>query len=147
AIPDDGNNGVYYVSTGAIARQTGPAYPGAHQYQPEKTFSWFQLRLAESPQAVTEAARAQARQNVDAAEKELNKAHLKSTVARPLKEILRKAENKLAEGEDRFRDANRDSKAAGNNAVYGYSKATRLFTAAQAYSNQVYEALIPPPTH
>lgn len=44
AIPDDGDNGVYYVSTGAIARQTGPAYPGAHQYQPDKTFAWFQRK-------------------------------------------------------------------------------------------------------
>lgn len=145
AIPDDGNNGVYYVSTGPIARQTGPAYPGAHLYQPDKTFSWFQLRLAEDPRAVTEAARAQARQNIDAAKKELSTGRLKSTVAQPLREILRKAENRLAEGEDQLRDAAGDNKADGKNAVYGYSKATRLFTAAQAYANQVYEALIPPP--
>lgn len=142
AVPDNGNNGTFYVSTGAVGGQTGPAYPGAHQYQPGKTWTFYQLKLAESPQAVAEAAKAEAKKNIDDAKKELDKAALENKVAQPLKEILSKARDKFAEGEKCLKDAEKH----GEDAIYDISKATRCFAAAQAFANQVYEALVPPKT-
>lgn len=37
AVPDCGDEGLFYVSTGSVGKQTAPAYPNAHQYQPGKT--------------------------------------------------------------------------------------------------------------
>ena len=140
AVPENGNNGTFYVSTGAVGKQTAPPYPGADQYQPGKTWTFYQLKLAESPKAVAEAAKAEAKKNINDAEKELKNANLQENIAEPLEEILAKAQDKLTEGEQCLKDAGNH----GEDAIYDISKATRCFAAAQAFANQVYEALVPP---
>jgi len=136
AVPDNGNNGVFHVSTGAVGRLTGPAFPGAHQYQPEKTWTFFELKLAESPEAVMNAAKSVAEDCMGKAKFEYDNAQLDMAIADPIKTILTKAENKYAEGKQLMV----------SNDIYTISKATRCFTAAQAFANQVYEVFVSPKT-
>ncbi len=142
AVPDKGYNGIFYVSTGAVGRLTGPAFPGAHQYQPGKTWTYFELKLAESPKAVAEAAREVAIKNIESVQNELSKVNISKKVERALNDILAKANDNLAVGEQCMKDAENKGKEE----IYYISRATRSFAAAQAYANQVYEALVPPKT-
>lgn len=139
AVPDDGDNGLFYVSTGSVGRQDAPAYPDAHQYQPGKTGTFYLLKLAESPEAVAAAAREEAQRCMDAANEALSGANLADGIAQPLKDILSKAAEQFAKGEECLAAA-----AGHNESVYDISKATRCFAAAQAYGNQVYEVIVPP---
>jgi hypothetical protein len=55
-LPDDGDNGLYYVCSGPATRATGPAMPTLHNYGPGQTYSFFELKLAASPGGVAQAA-------------------------------------------------------------------------------------------
>ncbi len=54
--PDDGPNASYYVCSGPATRATGPSGPDSHNYAPGQTYAFYELKLAESPRAVAQAA-------------------------------------------------------------------------------------------
>lgn len=142
AKPDDGNNGVYYVSNGSLCRVSSPLAQRGHVYRIAPTYSFYQLKLASKPAAVVSAAKGRAQYELYYANLELRKLDYWDTPYVPLDEIFNRAAIEWRKGQF-YRDL--ANVTVGDDAIYLYSKALRSFTKAQAYAKQVYNALVPPP--
>lgn len=75
-----------------------------------------------------------------AAEAKLGAAALEEETGRPLREILDRASAEIEEGKAGLEA----SENSGSEAIYDIYEAVRHFTAAQAFSNQVYEVFAEP---
>jgi hypothetical protein len=142
-LPDNGNEGLFYTCYYRAGRVAYPFGPKSFYYPVDLTYSFYQLKLAEEPVGVLEAAMERARYDLFHADQELMKLSYWDAPYAPLKEIFNKAATEWAKG-DYYLDKARKTK--GNDAIYQYGKGLRAFTRCQAYANHVYEALVPPPT-
>jgi len=141
-IPDDGDEGLYYVSQGCATRYGQPAGPGSHFYVPYTTYSFVELKLASSPRKGTEAARARAQYNLYDAHVELNKLDYWDPPYAPLLAIFNQAATEWNKGEYYMEEA---KLTEGTESVLLWGKSLRAFTRCQALAKQVYNSLIPPP--
>ena len=143
ALPDDGDEGSYYVSTGYPSRISYIPAPNSHSFRIAPTFSFYHLKLASSPEQVMTAAMLQAQHDLHYANQELRKLTYWDSPYAPLDEIYNKAAIEWFKG-SYYQGLAR--KATGNERIYDLSKATRGFTRCQAFARQVYDALVPPAT-
>jgi len=143
AQPDNGDEGAYHVSTGCPARIAYVSSPNSHSFRIAPTFSFYQLKLAASPDKVTTAAMFQAQHDLHYANQALRKLTYWDTPYAPLDEIYNRAATEWFKGGYYQGLA---LKTTGNECIYNLSKATRSFTRCQAFAGQVYNALIPPAT-
>ena len=74
-LPDSGDEGLYYVCTGCAARVAYPLLPlpDGLSYTIAPTYSFYQLKLASSPEQVVTSARAQAQYDLYYTNLELRK--------------------------------------------------------------------------
>jgi hypothetical protein len=82
--PDDGDEGLYYVSQGCAARLTSPLMPKGHYYRVAPTYSFYQLKLDSSPRRVAEAAKQRAQYDQYYANLELRKLNYHDAAYAPL---------------------------------------------------------------
>jgi hypothetical protein len=143
ALPDNGDEGLYYVSTGTPARVAYTSSPDAHSFRIAPTYSFYQLRLDSSPDKVMIAAMLQANHDLHYANQELRKLTYWDTPYAPLDDIYNNAAIEWFRG-SYYQNLTR--RTTGNEYIYNLSKATRAFTRCQAFARQVYNALIPPAT-
>ena len=139
--PDDGDKGLYYVSNGSLCRVSSPLAPRAHFYRIAPTYSFYQLQLAASPEAVVNAAQDRAQYELYYANLELRKLNYWDLPYVPLDKIFNRAAIEWRKG---FEYRNLASVTKGSEAINHYSKALRGFTSSQAFARQVYNALVPP---
>ena len=144
AKPCDGDDGLYYISTGCPAKVAYTSSPSAHSFRVAPTFSFYQLKLASGPDQVTTAAMLQAQHDLHYANQELRKLTYWDTPYAPLDEIYNKAATEWFRG-GYYQSLAR--KTTGNESIYNLSKASRAFTRCQALAKQVYNALVPPATN
>jgi hypothetical protein len=142
-VPDDGDEGVYYVSSGCPARVAYTSSPSAHSFLVAPTFSFYQLQLAAGPDKVTTSAMYRAQHDLHHANQELRKLTYWDFPYAPLDDIYNKAVIEWYKGS--FYQS-RAMKTTGHEYIYELSKATRAFTRCQAFAGQVSNALVPPAT-
>lgn len=143
ALPDDGDEGLYYTSNGRVAPYTAPLGIGEHYYNVDPLYVFIELKLAANPKEVAEAAKKRAQFDLWDANKELTKLGYSDVAYAPLLEKFNRAAKEWVRGHWYLDLANRTS---GNESLYATSKAVRAFTTCQAYAKHVYNALIPPAT-
>jgi hypothetical protein len=141
-LPDNGDEGLFYVSQGCAARITAPLNPGGHFYRIAPTYSFFQLKLDSSLDKVVEAARIRAQYDQYYANLELRKLNYHDYAYAPLDEIFNESAVEWNRGEYYLNTAKESN---GNEAVRRYGKAIRAYTRCQALAKQVYNSLVPPP--
>lgn len=139
--PDNGNNGVYHVSQGSLARLTSPLKPGGHFYRIDPTYSFYQIKLDSTIENVLEAARDQAQYDQYYANLELRKLNYHDCAYAPLDALFKQAAIEWLKGEYYFKYT---KKTKGNTSKNYYAKAIRAFTRCQALAKQVYNELVPP---
>jgi len=139
--PDDGNEGLYYVSQGCAARITSPMGPGSHYYRIAPTYSFYQLKLDSCPEKVAETARNRAQYDQYYANLELRKLNYGDCAYAPLDAIFNEAATEWQKGEF-YRNLAMETK--GNESTNYYAKAIRAFARCQALAGKVYNALVPP---
>ena len=144
AVPDDGDNGSYYLCSGPATRATGPAMPTLHNYAPGQTYSFYELKLASSPRGVAEAALGRARYDLYYANTGLAK--LTYAEAAPLEGAFDKAKTEYFKGHYYLNAVLAGRVSGERESVSHYAKATRAFTRCQVYAKQVHEAIVPPPS-
>ena len=135
-LPNNGNEGLCYVSTRCPSRTCGIGGNNVPVH------SFYQLKLAASPEEMVKAARAQAEIDLKAADHELRKLTWASVAYAPLDKMLSEAITELYKG---FYYQSQGPRSKGNESVYNYSRAARAFTRCQAFAKEVYESLVPPP--
>jgi hypothetical protein len=141
AMPDDGDEGLYYVSTGTPARLAYIPSPNTHSFRIAPTYSFYQLKLASNPDNTVTAAMLQAQHDLHYANQELRKLTYWDPPYASLDEIYNKAAIEWFKG-GYYQNLTR--KTSGNERIYNSGKATRAFTRCQALAKQVYNALVPP---
>jgi len=143
AVPDDGDEGVYYVSSGCPARVAYTSSPNSHSFLVAPTFSFYQIKLAASPDKVTTAAMFQAQHDLHYANQVLRKLTYWDPPYAQLDEIYNRAATEWFKGGYYQSLA---MKTTGHEYIYNLSKATRSFTRCQVFAGQVYNTLVPPAT-
>ena len=144
ALPDDGDNGSYYVCSGPATRATGPAMPTLHNYGPGQTYSFYQLTLASSPVGVAQAALSRAQLDLYYANTAL--ARLTYVEAAPVEQTFDKAKTEYFKGHYYLNAVLAGRVTKHRESISHYAKATRAFTRCQVYAKQVGEAIAPPPS-
>lgn len=142
-MPDSGDQGLYYVSNGCLARITSPLDPQGHYYRIAPTYSFYQLKLDSSLEKLTKAARDRAQYELYYANRELRKINYGDCAYAPLDGIFDQAAIEWQKGEycqDFARKTN------GNKSINYWGRATRGFTRCQALARKVYNSLNPPAT-
>jgi len=144
-LPDNGDEGLYYVSDGCAARVAYPHAPQGHYYRITPTYSFYELKLASSPEELTEAAKNRAQYELYYANQELRKLNWSDVAYAPLDAIFNQAAIEWHKGQH-YRDPVVMAKTKGNETIYIWGKAIRAFTRCQALAKQVHNALVPPAT-
>jgi hypothetical protein len=142
-IPDNGNEGLYWVSHGCPARIAYPLLPYGHYYRIAPTYSYYQLKLAANPQEVSKAAKDRAQYELYYANQELRKLTYSDHAYAPLDRVFNEAAIEWHKGlyyEDRIQWG----LVKQNREVYMWSKTLRAYTRCQALAKQVYNSLVPP---
>ncbi len=141
-IPDDGDEGLYYVSNGCLARFTSPWDPHGHYYRVAPMYAMYELKLASSPADVTEAAKRRAQYNQYYAMQELSKIYYSDVEYTSLNEVFNQAAREWISG-CWYQDL--AEATTGNESVCNWGKSLRAFTRCQVFAKHVYNALVPPP--
>ena len=144
-LPDDGDEGLYYLCGGRAARVGYPHLPGGHYYPIAPPHSFYELKLASGPEAFTQAARDRAQYGLYYADQELRKLNYPDAAYAPLDAIFNQAATEWYKGRY-YHDPVILGKTSGNETIYKCGKAVRAFTRCQAFARQVYNVLIPPAT-
>ena len=144
-IPDNGDEGLYHVSSGRAASVAYSHRPGGHYYPIAPTHSFYELELAPSPKDLTDAAKNRAQYELYYANQELRKLTYSDVAYAPLDALFNRAATEWYKGQY-YIGKLLTGKAGGNETVYKWGKAVRAFTRCQALAKQVYESLVPPPT-
>jgi hypothetical protein len=147
--PHKGDQGIARICTGPAGRvlhasaasDESTMFP-TYQYV-DGTHTFYQLRLAESPAAMTEDARENAKLSVSEAYRELMRLNFGDSGYSGLVAIFSRANAEYYAGRNFFNQARM---AAGNEELFLLSRAVSCFTRSQVHARQVLEALIPPPT-
>jgi hypothetical protein len=137
--PDDGDQGLYHASWGYPGRRAFPSAPGHHHYLENPTFSWYEIKLDNTPRKVVEAARSRAQYDLYYANKELRKLTYHDTAYAPLEKIFNKAAREWYKG-----DYYLEFPVCEKDLVNYLGKALRCFTKSQALARQVFNSLLPP---
>lgn len=152
-LPDDGDEGLYYVSSGCAARVANPMGPGptGHNYLIEPTWSFYELKLASGPDKVMGSAKRRAQHCLYYANRELRKLNYSNSAYAPLDAIFNEAVAEWYKGlwyEGLWQSYYqcRAATTKGNEYVYNVGKAVRGFTRCQALAQKVYNALVAPAT-
>ncbi len=158
-LPDNGDKGLYYLCTGPLdrhverltershlstdiaTRRAEQLTAGSSFFQIAATHTFFELRLASSPEDIVTAAKKRAQYDLYYANKELRKLTYWDVPYAPLDAIFNKAAAECQKGDYYLVLA---QKTKGNESVCNYAKSVRGFTRCQAYARQVYESLVPP---
>lgn len=130
-----------YVCTGA-SNFVGDC--GSRTFPIEATYSFYQLRLEDTPLKVVKRAGSTARSYTQKAIIELNKLSYSDVAYAPLNELLEKAKTEYFKGWA-LRDAGTVFQDT-NERLDKYAQALTAYTRCQAISLQVYNALVPFPT-
>jgi len=136
-LPNNGNEGLYYVATRCPSKTCG--IDGGNN---GPVHSFYQLKLSATPAGVVNAARTQATKDLNSADLKLRKLNWSDVGYASLDKMLSQAVNELYKG---YHYQSLASRSKANEAVYNYARATRAFTRCQAYANEVYESLVLPP--
>jgi hypothetical protein len=141
-VPDNGNNGLWYVSQGPLVRFSNPQSPGNRHVHINSTYTFYEVKLDETLAKAVAAAGTRAHYDLYYANRELSKLTWSDVAYAPLKELLNKAVEGWIGGEYFTQLA---EKSEGNESVLNLGRAMRGYTNAQAYAKQVFEALVQPP--
>ncbi len=142
--PDDGPNASYYVCSGPATRATGPSGPDSHNYAPGQTYAFYELKLAESPRAVAQAALSRARYDLYYANAVLGR--LSYLEAAPLEPIFDKARTEHFKGHYYLNGVLAGRITGRREITAALAKATRCYTRCQVYAQTVCDAVAPPPS-
>jgi hypothetical protein len=149
ALPHRGDQGVAHICTGPVGRVLHsslasdgslmrPTYPYI-----DGTHTFYQLRLASSPQEMVEDAQKRASESIADAYGKLMHLNFGDAGYAALQEIYSRANAEYFEGRNALR---KGLLASGNQALNYLAQAATAFARCQAHARQVYEALVPPPT-
>jgi hypothetical protein len=148
-LPDDGDEGVAHICTGPAGRvihsstaSNGEEMRSSYPYI-KGTHTFYELRLADSPQEVVESAQKAASSKIASAYKKLMYLNFTDAGYAALDDLYSLANAEYYQGKVFF---NKAQLASGNDALYNLAKAATYFTRSQAHALQVYEALVPAPT-
>lgn len=144
-LPDNGNEGLYYISNGCVARRAFPHVPRGHYYRIAPTYSFYQLKLTANQEGMADAAKERAQYELYYANNELRKLSYSDIAYAPLEIIFNKAATEWHVGQY-YLDPVFLSKVKGNDYICQLGKAIRAFAQCQALAKQVYNSLVPPPT-
>lgn len=142
-IPDNGEEGLYYVSNGCPSRIAYPLFPRGHHYRVSPTYSFYQLKLGLSPRDLVETTRERARYELYYANQELRKLNYSDVAYAPLDKLSNQAALEWHKG-NYFRELAAMGNPEKDIAIYKWGKAVRAYTRCQALAKQVYNALVPP---
>ncbi|MFC2043944.1 hypothetical protein ACFLT8_01895 [Chloroflexota bacterium] len=144
-LPDNGDDGLYYVCTGCATRIAYPLLPlpDGLTYNVAPTHSFYQLKLASCPEEVVTSARAQAQYDLYYANVELRKLNYLNDGYAALDTIFNQAVTAWFGGEYYLGAAISD-RSTRNESVYRYAKAVRAFTRCQALAKHIHNSLVPP---
>ncbi len=138
-VPDEK---LCFLSSFGVGRVAHAHHPGGHYYPVEPTYSFYQLKLHSDPAQVVTIAKERCRYDLYYANQELRKLTYWDPPYAPLNGLFDRAAIEWVKGDFYLLRA---GKTAGNESVCHYGRALRAFTRGQAYANQVYESLVPPP--
>lgn len=144
-IPDNGNEGTYYVASGSAARVAYPLVPQGHYYRPDMIYSFYQLKLAANPKDAVKAAKDRAQYEMYYANQEMKKLGYRDAAYAPLAALFNQAATEYAKG-NFYQTPVLEGKTSGVETVDFQGKALRAFTKSQAYAREAYESLVPQPT-
>ena len=142
--PDNGDTGSYYVCSGPATRATGAAMPTLHNYGLGQTYSFYELKLAASPQAVAEATLARAQYDLYDANSTIGR--LTYLEAAPLEATFDKAKTEWFKGHYYLNSVLAGRISDDRESVAAFAKATRAFTRCQIYAHSVCDAVTSPPS-
>jgi len=129
----DGDTNLSYTCTGPVYKTDG-----FRSMPIEPTHSFYEINLQGSPEETTLKAERTARNYIGKAFTEMNKLDYGDREYAVLNEILNEAKAKYYEGINLKRSA---QVTDGNESLFNFSKAMTAYTASQALSMQVYNAL------
>ena len=144
-LPDDGNEGLYYISNGCVARRAFPHVPRGYYYRIAPTYTFYQLKLTADQEGMAAAAKERAQYELYYANNELRKLAYSDIAYAPLEIIFNKAATEWHVGQY-YLDPVFLGKVKGNEYVCQLGKAIRAFAKCQAFAKQVYNSLVPPAT-
>lgn len=139
-IPDDGDEGIFYLATGSPIRSQ-PLKWG--YFRANNTYAFMKVRLAADPKAVVEDARKQAWNDVHRANEEIAKLTIWDPPFAPLDAIYDKAVKEMVKG-SYYAGKVLSEETTGNDTLCALAKALRYLTRAQCLARKAYNALVPP---
>jgi hypothetical protein len=143
-VPDDGSEGLYYVSNGCMARFASPWEPRGHYYRVAPMYAMYELKLASTPADIIEAAKIRAQYNQYYASRELSKLYYSDVEYAPLNEVFDQAAREWISG-CWYQDL--AVATSGNDSICNWGRSLRAFTRCQVFAKHVYNALVPPPNN
>jgi len=145
-IPDNGDEGLYYVSaSGVPSRVSSPHGNNGWYFRVGSTYSFYQLKLASDPTAVVLAAKDKAHLDLYYANQELGKLDYSDTAYTPLTKIFDRAVTEWEKGRY-YMHLLTDVADEDKGSLELLARALRAYTRCQAFTRQIYDALVPPPT-
>lgn len=132
-----------------FAHCIGPASRGMAPMSPKtfanpiyaETNAFWELKLENTPEAITAEAKQKAEKALQMALAEINQVQDAGKFADRLGELLSEADREFEVGQHHETAA---AEADGNQAVYAWARATRAFTRSQVRARQVINSLVPP---
>lgn len=140
-IPDNGNNGVFYLATGSPIR-SDPVKRGF--FRPDNTYAYMQLKLAADPRSAVEASRQEAWNYIHEANAGFSKLKICDPPFAPVEDILNKAMREAIKGSYHFGRVS-SGETKGNESICTLAKSLRHFARAQCLAKKAYESLVPSP--
>jgi len=158
ALPREGDNGEAYICTGSASWRGYPTYasgpgpfPGrsnsadraGHDYLIAPTYSFYKIELSSNPETVVASTGDAAQDAIAMAYDELRMRQFTDPGVAALNEMYSQAASERFEGRIAL---NKGLLAKRDRALLYLSHAATAFTRAQVHAQQVYNALVPPPT-
>lgn len=149
ALPDNGDKGEAHICTGPAGRviHSSTASDGSTMFPTYQyiagTHTFYRLSLAATPREVAEKAKQAASQDIAAAYSRLMYLNFTDPGYAALDELYGQANAEYFMGRNAL---NRALLKQGNESLTLFSRAVTAFTHCQAHAQQVYEALVPPPS-
>lgn len=147
--PQDGDEGIAHICTGPVGRvlhaslaSDGTVMRPTYHYA-EGTNTFYRLRLASDPDALSAASLSAAEEDIAAAYGKLMSLNFRDAGYTGLRALYGEAVRESQMARNRFNQAR---VAQGNQALALFARSVSLSTRAQAHALQVVEALMPPAT-
>lgn len=150
STPDNGDKGFTYLCTGPVGRvlhsstdSTGKVMRPTYELV-DGTHTFYKVVLAASPAAVVEEALKTAQYDIATAYKEFMQIKVTDPGFAFLNDLFSLTNAEYCEGRNFYTQALLANK--GNERMLLFAKAATALTRSQAHAQQLYEALVPPPT-